>query len=47
MPEKKIPCQDCESEKARIEAAGDQEVVSCDPIPGESGWCKIVWRRKR
>ena len=35
MPEKRIPCQDCQSEKERIEEAGDQEVLSCDPIPGD------------
>lgn len=46
MPQKEIPCQDCDKEKERIEEAGDQEVVSCEPIPGRPGWCLIVWRRK-
>ena len=46
MPKMKISCDDCESEKERIEEAGDQEVVPCDPIDDEPGWCEIVWRRR-
>ncbi|MBI3079687.1 MAG: hypothetical protein HYY85_22285 [Deltaproteobacteria bacterium] len=46
MPQKEIPCSDCEKEKERIEEAGDQIVISCDPIPGKPRWCLIVWRRK-
>lgn len=46
MPKMKIPCEDCEGEKERIEEAGDQEVISCGPIEEEPGWCEIVWRRR-
>ncbi len=46
MPKMKIPCPECRSEKEKIEEAGDLEVVSCDAIEGESGWCEIVWRRR-
>lgn len=46
MPQKRIPCEDCDDETRKIEDAGDQEVISCKPIPGEDGWCMIVWRRK-
>lgn len=44
MPQKKIPCTDCQSETEAIEQLGNAEVVSCDPIDGEPGWCLFVWR---
>ena len=43
MPSKDIPCEDCESEKQNIELAGTKRVTSCDPIPGQDGWCRIEW----
>jgi len=46
MPEKTIPCTDCAKEKKDIEEAGDQVVVSCEPIASKPGWCLIVWRPK-
>ena len=46
MPSKKIPCSDCENEKEKIEETGDCEVISCEPIEGEPGWCMIVWKYK-
>lgn len=47
MPEKEIPCSDCEKEKKEIEEARDREVISCNPIPGKPEWCLIVWRYKK
>ncbi len=46
MPQQEIPCSDCGPMKEEIEEAGDQVVVSCDPIPSKPGWCLIVWKRK-
>ncbi len=46
MPQKEIPCKDCDKEKTNIELTGDQEVTSCSPIPTKPGWCLIIWRRK-
>lgn len=44
MPEKKIPCKDCELEKNKIEELGNAKVIECVPIEGDPDWCKIVWR---
>ena len=44
MPEREVLCEDCEKEKEKIEERGDAKVVSCDPIPGKPGWCRLVWR---
>ena len=44
MPEKEVPCEDCEKEKKKIEEAGDAKVLSCDPIPEKPGWCRLVWQ---
>ncbi len=46
MPEKVIPCTDCEIEKKKIEEAGDCKVIECTKIEDRPGWCKIVWRYK-
>ena len=43
MPSKKIPQTDCESEKKSIEATDNQRVTSCEPSPGQDGWCEITW----
>lgn len=43
MPEKKIPCTDCESEKKKIEEAGDCKVIECKPIEDDPDWCIIKW----
>lgn len=46
MPQKEVPCVDCAKEREFIEQAGDQVVVSCNPIPSKPGWCLIVWKPK-
>lgn len=46
MPEKQIPCKECEAEKKKIEESGDCKVISCEPIKDEPGWCLIKWRYK-
>lgn len=43
MPEREIPCVDCEAEKMKIEEAGDARVTGCEPIPDKPEWCKITW----
>ena len=45
MPEKEIPCEDCEDEKEKIEVRGIYRVIGCDPIPDKDGWCKIRYER--
>ena len=47
MPDRKIPCARCESEKKHLERSGFWEVVSCTPIAHKDGRCKLVYRRKR
>lgn len=49
MPEEEIPCESCEDRKEEIEADGHHRVISCDPIPGKDGWCKIryEWSKTR
>ena len=44
MPEREIPCVECEAEKKRIEEAGDAIVIGCEPIPDKPEWCQITWK---
>ena len=44
MPDKKIPCKDCANETKKIEELGNAKVISCNPIPSEPGWCRIIWK---
>ncbi len=44
MPEKKIPCAECESEKERIEEDGTCAVIDCKKVEGEKDWCIIRWK---
>ena len=46
MPEKRIPCKDCEAEKKNIEAGGVYRVTECAQIPSEDEWCIIRYEMK-
>jgi len=43
MPQRKIPCEDCQAETESIEELGNAKVVSCTQLDDEPGWCLLVW----
>tara|TARA_Y100000294_G_scaffold39730_1_gene35871 strand:+ start:145 stop:294 length:150 start_codon:yes stop_codon:yes gene_type:complete len=43
---KDIPCEKCDEVKRELEEAGVWEVIGCDPILGQEGWCRIRYRLK-
>lgn len=45
MYEREIPCTECQSEKERLEKTGEREVISCEPILGRNGQCKLIYQR--
>jgi hypothetical protein len=42
--EKRIPCDDCETEKQKIEDLPGHQYISCKEIEGEDGWCLFKWK---
>ena len=45
MAEQIIPCNKCTAKTQEIELNGRFKVTSCDPVPGQSGWCLIKYER--
>jgi hypothetical protein len=46
MPDRKIPCERCQSEKEKVERGRRYEVVSCEPTTRDPKKCKLIYRRK-
>ena len=52
MPSTVIPCKDCEKTKEALENGGGVVVVSCKPLPEDTGKpvgeqrCRITWKYK-
>lgn len=45
MPEEIIPCSKCAAKTLEIELNRRFKVTSCDPVPGQVGWCLIKSER--